>query len=159
MRRGGLPELDAASAGFLVDRYRLPLPRVTIGPRLVGLATAALDVSDGLIADLGHVCEVSDLTAIIEAPRVPLSPAARMAVTTAPERRATVLTGGDDYEILFTASQAAAAELAELSRALGVAITAIGHMLAPSASAEKRVTVVDIGGRPLSFASEGWRHF
>ena len=157
--RGRLPELDAASAEFLVERYRLPLPRVTVGPRLVGLATAALDVSDGLIADLGHVCEVSDLTAIIEAPRVPLSPAARMAVTTAPERRATVLTGGDDYEILFTASQAAAAELAELSRALGVAITAIGHMLAPSASAEKRVTVVDIGGRPLSFASEGWRHF
>jgi thiamine-monophosphate kinase len=157
--RGRLPELDPASAAFLVERYRLPLPRVTVGPRLIGLATAALDVSDGLIADLGHICEVSDLTAIIEAPRVPLSPQARMAITAAPERLATVLTGGDDYEMLFTARPAMASELAELSHTLGVAITPIGHMAAPSAGAEKRVTVVDVDGRPLSFASEGWRHF
>ena len=86
--RGRLPELDTASAGFLVDRYRLPLPRVTVGPQLIGLATAALDVSDGLIADLGHICEVSDLTAIVEAPRVPLSPAARAAIETAAARAA-----------------------------------------------------------------------
>ena len=157
--RGGLPELDAASAGFLVDRYRLPLPRVTVGPRLVGLATASLDVSDGLIADLGHICEVSDLNAVIEAPRVPLSPAARIAITAAPERLATVLTGGDDYEILFTANPAVADEFAELSHMRGVAITPIGHMITPSAPAEKRVTVVDVDGRPLRFAYEGWRHF
>jgi thiamine-monophosphate kinase len=123
------------------------------------LATAALDVSDGLIADLGHICEVSDLTAIIEAPRVPLSPAAHIAVTTEPEWLATVLTGGDDYEILFTAPQAAAGEITELLDALGVAITAIGHMMTPSARAEKRVTVMDVDGRPVRFAYEGWRHF
>ena len=157
--RGRLPELDTASAAFLVERYRLPLPRVTVGPRLVGLATAALDVSDGLIADLGHICEVSDLTAVIEAPRVPLSPAARTTITAAPERLATVLTGGDDYEILFTAPQATSAELAKLSRTLGVAITAIGHMAVQSAGAERRVTVVGGDGRPLRFAYEGWRHF
>lgn len=158
--RGRLPELDAASAGFLVGRYRLPLPRVTVGPRLIGLATAALDVSDGLIADLGHICEVSDLTAIIEAPRVPFSPAARAAIATAPEDGlATVLTGGDDYEILFTAGPAVADELAELSHTLGVAITAIGHMAAPSPGAEKRVTVVAADNRPLRFTCEDWRHF
>jgi thiamine-monophosphate kinase len=157
--RGRLPELDTASAAFLVERYRLPLPRVTVGPRLVGLATAALDVSDGLIADLEHICEVSDLTAVIEAPRVPLSPAARTTITAAPERLATALTGGDDYEILFIAPQATSAELAELARTLGVAITAIGHMAVQSAGAEKRVTVVDGDGRPLRFAHEGWRHF
>ena len=157
--RGRLPELDAASAGFPVERYRLPLPRVTVGPRLIGLATAALDVSDGLIADLGHICEVSDLTAVIEAPRVPLSPAARIAITAAPERLATVLTGGDDYEILFTAGPAVADELAHLSHTLGVAITPIGHMAVPSAGSEKRVTVVDLDARPLRFAYEGWRHF
>ena len=159
VRRSRLPQLEAASAGFLVDRYRLPQPRVTVGPRLIGLATAALDVSDGLIADLRHICEVSDLTAIVEAGRVPLSPAARAVIAAEPERLATALTGGDDYEILFTAPQAVAGQLAELSHTLGVAITAIGHMSAPSGGAQKRVTVVAADGRPLRFASEGWRHF
>jgi len=158
--RGKLPQLDAASAGFLVDRYRLPQPRITVGPQLIGLATAALDVSDGLIADLGHICEVSDVTAIVEAQRVPLSPAARAAIETAQGGGlATALTGGDDYEILFTAPQAVAGALAELSHRLGVAITAIGHMSAPSTETEKRVTVVAADGRPLRFAYEGWRHF
>jgi thiamine-monophosphate kinase len=157
--RGRLPQLDAASAGFLIDRYRLPQPRVTVGPRLIGLATAALDVSDGLIADLGHICEVSDLTAIVEAGRVPLSPAARSVIAAEPERLATALTGGDDYEILFTAPQAVVGELAELSHTLGIAITAIGHMSTPSAGAEKRVTVVAADGPLLRFASDGWRHF
>ena len=158
--RGRLSELDAASAGFLVERFRLPLPRITVGPRLIGLATAALDVSDGLIADLGHICEVSALTAIVEAERVPLSTAARAAIETAQgDGLATALTGGDDYEILFTAPQTAAGELAELSHTLGVAITVIGHMSAPSAGAEKRVTVVAADGRPLTFARGGWRHF
>jgi thiamine-monophosphate kinase len=158
--RGRLPQLDAASAGFLVDRYRLPQPRVTVGPQLIGLATAALDVSDGLIADLGHICEVSDLAAIVEAGRVPLSQAARAAIETAPGHGlATALTGGDDYEILLTAPPAVAGQLAELSLTLGVAITAIGHMSAASAAMEKRVTVVAADGRPLTFACEGWRHF
>jgi thiamine-monophosphate kinase len=158
--RGRLPQLDPASAGFLVDRYRLPQPRVTVGPQLSGLATAALDVSDGLIADLGHICDVSGLTAIVEAGRVPLSPAARAAIETAQgDGLAIALTGGDDYEILFTAPQAVAGELAELSHRLGVAITAIGHMSARSAGEEKRVTVVAADGRPLTFAGEGWRHF
>jgi thiamine-monophosphate kinase len=157
--RGRLPQLDAASAGFLIDRYRLPQPRVTVGPRLIGLATAALDVSDGLIADLGHICEVSDLTAIVEAGRVPLSPAARSVIAAEPERLATALTGGDDYEILFTAPQAVVGELAELSHTLGIAITAIGHMSTPSAGAEKRVTVMAADGPLLRFASDGWRHF
>jgi thiamine-monophosphate kinase len=126
---------------------------------LIGLATAALDVSDGLIADLGHICEVSNLTAILAAPRVPLSPAARAAIAAAPERLANAVTGGDDYEIVFTAPEAAATELVGLSRALGIGITAIGHMVAPAAGAEKCVIVVDADGKTLEFASEGWQHF
>jgi len=155
--RGALPALDAAAVAFLVDRYRLPRPRVALGPHLPGIATAAIDVSDGLVADLRHLCEVSRLSAVIGADAVPLSPAARAAVGGDPGRLAAALTGGDDYEILFTAS--AAADVDQLSRTAGVPITAIGRMVAATESGGPRVTVLDARGRPLAFAAEGWTHF
>ena len=112
--RGKVGNLDTNAADFLVDRYRLPRPRVRLGPRLIGMAHAALDVSDGLLADLGHLCEASGLSAVVEAPRVPLSTAARAVLTTDSGHITTVLTGGDDYEILFTAPPEAVNELADI---------------------------------------------
>lgn len=157
--RGALPGLDEPAAVFLADRYRLPRPRVALGPRLGGLATAAIDVSDGLLADLGHLCEVSELCAVVEASLVPLSVAARAVVAASPARLASALTGGDDYEILFTAPMAAASKLAYLSRIHDVPITAIGWM--ESATSRKRfeVAVVDESGQPLAFERAGWTHF
>ena len=157
--RGEFPSMDAKAAAFLVDRYRLPLPRVTLGPRLVGLANATIDVSDGLVADLQHICEGSGLVAVVEAPSVPLSAAARAALAIRPERVADVLTGGDDYEIVFTAPPAATKELTELSRALDVPIAAIGRMQTPSAGTRDRVTVLDNTGKPLALHRGGWVHF
>jgi thiamine-monophosphate kinase len=157
--RAALPSLDAASAAFLVDRYRLPRPRVPLGPQLIGIATAALDVSDGLVADLRHICAVSRLSAVIEASSVPLSPAARVVIDDDAERLATALTGGDDYEILFTAPPAAAARIGVLSRLFDTPIAPIGCMTALSGEAQPDVVVLDNMGRPLSFASEGWTHF
>jgi len=157
--RASLPALDPVSAAFLVDRHRLPQPRVALGPRLIGIATAAIDVSDGLVADLRHVCAVSRLSAVIEARSVPLSPAARVAIGGDPQRLATALTGGDDYEILFTAPPAAAVRIAELARSSGVPITPIGRMTAPSEVDQPRVLVLDDRGQPMGFASEGWTHF
>jgi thiamine-monophosphate kinase len=157
--RGALPNLDTHAASVLVDRYRLPRPRVTLGPRLIGLASAALDVSDGLLADLRHICEVSELAALIERPLVPLSTAARAALAISPGRIATLLTGGDDYEILFTAPPAAVGKLTELSRTLGVPITAIGRMEPPSIGKIAQITVLDESGQPLTFGRRGWTHF
>ena len=151
--------LDAASTTFLIDRYRLPEPRVALGPQLIGIATAGLDVSDGLVADLRHLCEVSRLSAVIEARLVPLSSAARVAIAGDPHCLATALTGGDDYEILFTAPPAASARIGELSRLFGVPITPIGRMTGLSEVDLPRVVVLDNLGLPLSFASEGWTHF
>ncbi|OGA60867.1 MAG: thiamine-phosphate kinase [Betaproteobacteria bacterium RIFCSPLOWO2_12_FULL_65_14] len=150
--RGALAGLDRQAAAFLVGRYHLPLPRVTLGPQLLGLASAAIDISDGLVADLGHVCEVSGLAAVVEAARVPLSAAARAVLAASPERITTVLTGGDDYEILFTARAAAAG-------VLDVPITPIGRMHAPAAGSEDRVAVVDARGQPLALGRRGWAHF
>lgn len=157
--RGKLAHLDTKAANFLVDRYRLPRPRVTLGPRLIGLVSAALDVSDGLLADLRHLCEASELAAVIEAPRVPLSTAVRAALATDSGHITTVLTGGDDYEILFTAPPAALNELIELSQKLDVPITAIGRMQSPSIGKETRITVLDGSGAPLIFDRSGWTHF
>jgi thiamine-monophosphate kinase len=157
--RGELPGLEPQAAEHLVDRYRLPRPRVSLGPRLLNLATATIDISDGLVADLRHVCEASGVDAVVQAPLVPLSAAASFADNLRPEHIKTVLTGGDDYEILFTAPIEAAGELARLSRAMNVPITAIGRIEQASAERLRQVSVIDAQGRPLKLEHEGWTHF
>jgi len=157
--RGELPGIDEPCAAFLKDRYELPRPRVGLGPKLIGLATAGIDVSDGLIADLRHLCAVSRLSGIIRASSVPLSIAARSVVGGDTRRLATALTGGDDYEILFTAPEAKANQIRELSQSCDVRITAVGRVVEPSAAEGSRVIVLDEHERPLVLAAEGWIHF
>jgi thiamine-monophosphate kinase len=157
--QGSLPALEPSSADILRNRYRLPQPRVALGPQLVGLATASIDISDGLVADLRHLCEVSGLAAIVDAESVPLSSAARAAIAGDPRMLAIALTGGDDYEILFTAPTSASLRIGELSQALGIPIKPIGRMANPHPVARSRVSVLDTRGQPLTFASEGWSHF
>lgn len=152
--------LDRTAVDFLTDRYRLPQPRVILGSHLIGIATASLDISDGLVADLRHLCSVSRLSARIEADRVPLSHAARLAIGGDPQRLTVALTGGDDYEILFTANPMATSRIRELSEALRTVVTPIGHMTASaSADGQSDVAVLDASGRRLQFAAEGWTHF
>ncbi len=152
--RDGWPQLAPEQVTFLADRYRLPRPRVGLGQELPGLAHAGMDVSDGLVQDLGHLCRASGLAAEIEAARVPLSAAAAAAVAVDQSLLASVLTGGDDYELLFTAPAAAREAILALSARTGVAVTAIGAM-APG----QGVVVRDAHGRPMALARGGWRHF
>jgi thiamine-monophosphate kinase len=154
--RGQIPGLDAVDAGFLADRYRLPQPRVSLGPRLVGLAQGAMDVSDGLVQDLGHLSRASGLTARIEAARVPLSLAANAALDLDQSLLASVLAGGDDYEVLFTAPAMAERALLLLAAELGVTLTPIGSMMAGEAGT---VTVIGLDGAELAMEQGGWRHF
>ena len=142
--------LDVADVAFLADRYRLPRPRVVLGPLLSGLAGAMMDVSDGLVGDLGHICQVSGVAGVIEAGRVPLSPAAALL----PDRMATVLTGGDDYELLFTASPEREAAVMAAAAAAGVPVTAIGRI-----EAGQGVRVLDGAGSEIPLDGVGWRHF
>ena len=146
VRRGALPELDADAQASLVDRYRLPRPRLDLGQQLQGVASAAIDISDGLVADLGHVCARSGVGAEVEAGRAPLSPAARSALEASPELMASVLTGGDDYELLFTASSVDGLTAVP-------PITAIGRITDGSG-----VRVLDNEGAPMTFPSAGYRH-
>ena len=94
--RGELPGLAPELRQALGERYLRPQPRVALGQRLSGLAHAAVDISDGLVADLGHICAASGTGATVEAPRIPLSPAGRAVLEADAERMTTVLAGGDD---------------------------------------------------------------
>ena len=152
--KGELPGLDADLRAALVGRYRLPKPRPELGVRLRGLAHAALDVSDGLIADLGHLCEVSKVGAEIEVASLPLSPAARSALAADRRLIEPVLTGGDDYEILFAAPPPAAGVIQLAANAARVAVTAIGRIVEGQG-----VRALGPDGAPLAFGPGGYRHF
>jgi thiamine-monophosphate kinase len=152
--RGGLRGIDAGAHAFLADRYRLPQPRLALGQRLVGTARAMMDISDGLVADLGHIADASGVGAVIEAVRLPLSPAARAAIVADPLRLAAALGGGDDYELLFTAAAEAGAALTALAGELGIALSLIGRIEAGSG-----VTVVDEKGAVLPVPVAGYSHF
>lgn len=151
---GRIAGLDAGARSFLVDRYRLPQPRAGLGPRLVGLASAGLDISDGLVADLGHLCAASGVSAVVEVGRVPLSPAGSAAFARDTRLLATMLTGGDDYELLFTAAPGVAQALAGLAAEFDVAISEIGYI-----EDGMGVTIRDPQGRPMTFERAGYRHF
>jgi thiamine-monophosphate kinase len=134
-------------------RLHRPAPRVALGRMLVGVANSAIDISDGLVADLGHICERSGVGAAIEFAAVPCSaelmPLRKHALVT----RA-ILTGGDDYELCFTALAGRRSEIGALSAQAGLALTRIGRIVAG-----KGVAVVDQAGKPMSVKDGGFDHF
>lgn len=152
--RGGHRGLSQEQRAALVARFQLPEPRTELGPRLSGLAHAMIDVSDGLLADLGHICETSGVGAVVEVTALPLSPAARLLVAADPALLPRLASGGDDYELLFTAPDAAEARIAALSAGLGLPLTAIGRVETGAG-----VRLVDREGRQVAVESGGYRHF
>lgn len=151
---GQLAALDADSAGFLKNRFLLPSPRVKLGQRLHGLATATVDISDGLVADLGHICEQSGVGAKILADNVPLSDAAAKALALDPNIAHRRLTWGEDYELVFTANPSVHEAIDQLSQRLGAGITQIGKI-----TEDQHIRVMDQSGQAISFESAGYQHF
>jgi thiamine-monophosphate kinase len=147
--------LAADAAGHLAQRYRLPEPRLALGQALAGLALAAMDASDGLAQDLGHLCRAGGCGAVVEAAAVPLSPAARAAVMADPALLPLVLTGGDDYELLFAAAPDQESAVLARAASAGVAVTRIGSFVAGPAE----VALRGEGGQPLTLPRGGWSHF
>ncbi|MEQ8745623.1 thiamine-phosphate kinase [Pyruvatibacter sp.] len=154
--RGDLGTVALGRRTPLIERYHLPHPRVAFGAALAGFATAALDVSDGLVADVGHLTQMSGLCARIELERVPLSSSAQRLVKSDPALRLSLLGAGDDYEIVFSAPADAAEAIAAASGASDTPVTRIGHILAGEAG---RVDVVDSAGSVIDVPRAGFRHF
>jgi thiamine-monophosphate kinase len=137
----------------LLPRLNRPEPRVGAGLALRDVASACIDVSDGLLADLGHICEASGVGAIVEVDALPLS-SAMLALFDADERRALALSGGDDYELCFTASVGRADRIAADFARLGFGAARIGRIVA-----EPGVRVRDANGSTVEPPRRGWQHF
>ena len=154
--RGELPDMSREHSDALAARYRLPEPRLELGRTLAleGLASAAIDISDGLMADLGHIAAGSGLAGRVEAAALPLSEAAKTALAADPGLRPLILCGGDDYELLFTAGAEKADALAALMHSLKLSINRIGAM-----GEGRGVAAVDETGREIDLAKGGWTHF
>ncbi|MBT3808133.1 MAG: thiamine-phosphate kinase [Rhodospirillaceae bacterium] len=143
---------------FLEGRFLRPEPRVSVGPALVGTAAASADISDGLVAALGHICTASNVSAEIDLSSVPLSDAARRLVTDNQPLRTNLLTGGDDYEIVFTAPVSMRETVVSIAPTTGVSITRIGRMI-PVTAGKPGVTVRDEAGNTVKVGIGGYRHF
>jgi thiamine-monophosphate kinase len=149
---GRAPPDTSAAGARLIERFSYPEPRVALGRALASVAHAAIDVSDGLMADLGHICEASRCGAKIDIAALPLSPELESAL--GPERAATLaLGGGDDYELCFTAAPEQRPAIRRIARELGLAVSEIGRLVDGDG-----LTVLR-NGVPMAAPAPGYRHF
>ena len=151
---GGLGDLNKPQAAELIRRYRVPEPRVALAPVLRDFANAAMDISDGLVGDLGKLAAVSGVSAQIATAKIPLSNPAHDAIAGERALLTTALTGGDDYEVLAAIPEARFAAFAEAAGKAGVPVTAIGRF-----GEGEGVVVLDANGKELSFATTSFSHF
>jgi thiamine-monophosphate kinase len=148
--RGGMSNISGRDQEMLAGRYLLPQPRTALGQALRGKASAALDVSDGLLADLGHIAETSNVRISVSADRVPLSDAVRNAGLSVLD----AATAGDDYEIAFTAPLSRRADILHAAADCGCPIAEIGRVESGTG-----VVLLDSSGREIPVSRKGYRHF
>lgn len=146
-------DFDSEAAGFLRQAFLRPRPRIAEGQLLVDKGVrAAVDISDGLAADLDHICQASHVGARIEVERVPVAPA--IEANFGSRALELALSGGEDYELLFTASGEI---IKQVKAAVSCPVTVIGEIVLPQGKDE--VSLVDSKGRPVRLTSTGWEHF
>ncbi len=153
--QGALSGISPEHAAALERRYRLPEPRLGLRPVLRAFASAAADISDGLLADAGHIGEASGLGLQVDLDRLPISPAAATWLGAQPEEavaRLALATAGDDYEIVCTAPSDRVATMMQAASAAGVALSPVGRVI------EQPGLLVLHDGEPVEVSRTGWRH-
>lgn len=146
--------LDAAGAEALVRRYLRPQPKLALAPVLAQFASAAMDVSDGLVKDCGRMAQASGVAASIDAGRIPWSDPTQIALRTRPDLLGLALSGGDDYEVLAAVPPENAAAFREAAAKGGVSVSEIGRL-----TDGQGVTVTGSDGREVDVGRAGWDHF
>lgn len=154
--RGEFAQLGAEHRRFLADRYQLPQPRVALGQAMTEhrLGQAGMDISDGLAADLGHMCAASGCGATVVLPQVPISPALAELLADDPDLLLATVTGGDDYELIFAVAPEQVPEVLAAAGATGTQVTEIGVF-----TAAKDVIFTDSDGQPVTLPKAGFTHF
>ena len=147
--------LTPEQRNHLEARYLVPEPRTAIAEILRAHASAAMDVSDGLAGDFGKLCRASTVAAEVAVARVPLSDGARAALAEEPALIETILTGGDDYEVVACVPAGKVETLRRQASAAGVAVTEIGAVTAGQGTAR----FLDPDGQPLAFRQASFSHF
>jgi thiamine-monophosphate kinase len=145
-------QLSNAHSHYLTERFYRPTPRLKEAMLLRGIASAALDISDGLVGDLAHICTASDLGAIIQVENLPLSPAL-LAMNNIHQARQFALSGGDDYELCFTVSPEKMPELAMLIAQNKIQVTVIGEMVAGAN------VMCELNGDTFEVEQKSYQHF
>ena len=154
MRNGKRWKLDEPQRQHLLSRYLVPQPRNALAEAVRIHASAAMDISDGLAGDFGKLCRVSGVAADVDVARVPLSEAARAVIAANPDAVESVLTGGDDYEIICTVPPAKAGSFQAAAGAANVAVSEIGEIKGGEGT---RFIAAD--GRALTFKRASFSHF
>ncbi len=135
-------------------RYRRPQPRVQLRDAVLGSASAAMDLSDGLAKDLGRLCKASGTGARVSTSLLPLSDAVAAAVRAVPSLMTDVLTGGDDFEVLAAVAGGLSQSYAVAAKAAGIPVAEIGEI-----TAGPEVCFEDAFGNPIVLDRSGWDHF
>ncbi len=146
----GALSVSESDGSYFVDRLNRPSPRVALGRAVLSCASAAIDISDGLVADLGHICRRSGVGAVVDVSRVPLSDGYRRCLPRVGWQPATGF--GDDYELCFTVPPDRAPTVERVGTELGLSVTCIGH-----------ITRHDLkwtyGEQPFPIHEQGYQHF
>ncbi len=130
---------------FFINRYLTPQPRISLGVSLRTIANSAMDISDGLAQDLGHICTASNVGAVIYSDKIP---------TTNKQQLEAALSGGDDYELLFTAPPEKSETIKNLAKKLSLPLTCIGKITSGNS-----VQVLDENGKEITLNKKGFSHF
>jgi thiamine-monophosphate kinase len=151
--RNGKLVLSESDYHEAVMRLYEPTPRVALGQGLRGIATAAIDISDGLLADLGHICRLSGVGATVDLGAIPVSAIGARHFGSDAGRNA-IMAGGDDYELCFTAASNSRESITEMAEGLGIPLTRIGQV-----KRGKGVSLLGSDGKAVKIDGRGYDHF